>query len=92
MTASYDRAYHGSVAERLAAMTRLHEKAPLTDEEYQAKRAEIIREPEDKRQCGGKIMLGKTNFCGGASSFPWSHRHFTEPGSRPAHHWHRRLD
>jgi len=59
MTASHDRAYHGSVAERLAAMTRLHEKAPLTDEEYQAKRAEIIREPEDNVSVEGRSCLAR---------------------------------
>jgi hypothetical protein len=31
-----------SAADRLADVTRLHEQGLLTDEEYQAKRAEII--------------------------------------------------
>jgi hypothetical protein len=34
--------YYRSAAERLAAVTRLHDEGLLTDEEYQAKRAEII--------------------------------------------------
>jgi putative oligomerization/nucleic acid binding protein len=37
-----DRPQHKSAAERLAEVTRLHDAGLLTDEEYQAKRAEII--------------------------------------------------
>lgn len=37
-----DRPYQKSAAERLVEVTRLHDDGLLTDEEYQAKRTEII--------------------------------------------------
>jgi hypothetical protein len=37
-----DSAEAGTPEERLAEVTRLHDMSVLTDEEYQAKRAEII--------------------------------------------------